>query len=191
MKTKDPFIFFITGASGSGKTTLYESLREDPDFSGVDFHDIDEDGVPPVGRGPWGLYRVEQLLYDATKAFDAGRSTVICGLTRPSQVIESVYFGRRYRVSFLLVRVKDEFIQERLKDRSEKHTADGTFDESFDKGRIALTIYENLRVQTVLGNAVSNLRYGYELEATTLSKQEMHDKAKQIINEAAYAKQGQ
>jgi len=95
-----PFVLFVTGVSASGKTTLYESLRGDKAFGGIIFHDIDENGVPPVGRTPWRKFRVEELLYESVLALGQGQATVVCGIVKPHEVVESRYFKPSDNVLF-------------------------------------------------------------------------------------------
>lgn len=172
---------FLTGTSSSGKTTLYESLRQDESLADIDFHDIDENGVPSVGRGPWRAYRVEQLLYNAIKTYEAGTSTVVCGITMPHEVIESRYYNERYRVYFLLAQTTEQLIRERLLMRADAQSSGDTYDESFDPSNIERTIRENFELRTALHNSVINQRNGFEIDASELSKKAMHDHVKNII----------
>ncbi|MBW4061668.1 hypothetical protein HJC99_03820 [Candidatus Saccharibacteria bacterium] len=122
MQPDKAFILFITGTSAVGKTTLYESLRADTSLSTVAFHDIDENGVPEIGRGPWRVYRVEELLYEAVKRQTSGQTTIICGITKPSEVLESPYFEQKARINFMLVEASMELIRERFAARVSEKT---------------------------------------------------------------------
>lgn len=176
-----PFILFITGSSASGKSSLYESLRGDTDFNGIEFHDIDENGVPVVGRGPWRKFRVEQLLYEAAERQKAGVSSIICGITLPHEVIESRYYRPHYNVYFLVVEASTKQIRERLTARIDDNVSKDIYDESFNKTTRREIVVENLKLRKLLRNSIDSLRHGYRIDASKLSKQELHDKTKQII----------
>lgn len=177
-----PFILFITGTSASGKTTLYESLRNDNDLNGIEFHDIDENGVPPVGRVDWRAYRVTQLFYDAVKlAKDTGRPTVICGITFPHEVIESIYFDGKIPVHFILVEPTETQIRERLQQRSKDQEGQDGWDEVFSPENIERTITGNIEMRRTLHNSTVNQRNGHKIDTSSHTREEMHDEAKRII----------
>lgn len=182
MAKGDPFILFITGTSASGKTTLYESLRTDPDLSTLEFHDIDEDGVPPVGRIEWRKYRVTQLLYDATKRLKQhSKSTVICGISFPHEIIESPYYSPSYNVHYVLVEPSEAQIRDRLIERSEAQKDYDNWDEVFSPEKIEKTIADNIDMRKILNNSIVNQRSGHKITTENLSKTDMHDQAKSII----------
>ncbi|HKR81534.1 MAG TPA: hypothetical protein VJR27_00870 [Candidatus Saccharimonadales bacterium] len=103
MQTK-PFILFITGISTAGKTTTYEALKADPSLQHLSFHDIDENGVPRAGSGPWRLFRVEELLLDAVNTQKQGNASVICGMTSPHEVVRSKFYSPSSHRTSLTVR---------------------------------------------------------------------------------------
>ncbi len=111
-------IVFLTGVSTAGKTTLYQALRKDPDLVDVEFHDIDEDGIPSAGSGPWRHFRVELLLHEAVvRQRQDNRSTVICGVTKPHEAIESGSFPDDIPVYFVLVDIPVPVMRRRLEAR--------------------------------------------------------------------------
>jgi RNase adaptor protein for sRNA GlmZ degradation len=174
-----PQIVFITGTSGSGKTTLFESLRGDSDLSNTKFYDIDEGGTPPVGRESWRKFRVANLLFDAMQRLDDGQSTVICGLAKPSEILEFEHFRPGLPVSFLLIEASDDQISERLEARAKEQTAADIWNENI--GDIKRMINQNVRLKPVLRNAVEALKHGYVIDASELSAQALHDQTKQLI----------
>jgi len=182
--TERPFILFITGTSASGKTTLYESLRRDPVLSNIEFHDIDEDGVPPVGRREWRQYRVTQLFYDAiNRTQEQTRSTIICGITFPHEVIESLYYTPDSNVHFILVEPSEPQVRERLLERSKEQEGSDGWDEVFNPENIEKTIAGNIEMRRTLHNSIINQRNGHKIQTADLSKDQMHDQAKSIIQE--------
>ncbi len=176
-----PFIAFITGSSASGKTTLYESLRKDSDLNDIYFHDIDEDGIPPVGRGPWREYRVEQLLFDAVNAAKTGHSTIICGNTFPHEVLESRYYDPTLQIHLIALRTTDVKLRQRILERLDKNKQSGNFDECFGADNIEKTILENITNQRIISNATSALKRGHVIDTAIFDQLEMHDQVKQLI----------
>src|SRR3989344_2489838 len=175
------YILFITGTSGSGKTTLYESLRSDKDLNGVEFHDIDENGVPTVGSGPWRKYRVENLLYEAAQRQKNGISTVVCGIALPHEILESKYYKPSCNVHILLIETSPKQIRERLKSRIDEHTDKGIFDESFNRNSRRDAVESNLKLRLILRNSVEALRRGHRIDASKLSEEELYRKTKEVI----------
>jgi len=169
-----PYILFITGCSGSGKTTLYDGLRINQKIAKtISFHDIDEEGVPPVGRGPWREFRVEQLLFNAVNNATHGTSTIICGITFPHEVMESLYFPPNIPVYFITLRTSKEKIRERLLARAQQNQDTSTFDESFNHENIETTVFENLRNQEILAGAVSALKNGLVIDTKDLGMEDV------------------
>lgn len=179
MSEVQPQIIFITGTSASGKTTLYESFREDPDFENIEFHDIDEGGTPPIGRESWREYRVADLLFGAMERLKEGRSTIICGITKPHEVFELEHFDPGLWVSFILLEISDDQISERINARIEKEISAGRWNESIASA--SRMIDRNFELKKILHNSVSVLRRGYIIDASELTKSALHDQAKQII----------
>lgn len=189
MTSQKPFIVFITGVSTSGKTTLYESLQKDTDFKEVVFHDIDENGVPDVGRIDWRKFRVEELLYEAIGRQEAqGSSTVICGITFPHEVIESRYYKPEYNVHFIYLENSFEQFEERAMKRVEKHLQNGKFDESFNPDNTQEMLVVVKQQYRILHNSIVNQRNGHLLSVSNLDKQQMHSEAVRLIHEIASSK---
>lgn len=180
--SKKSFILFITGTSASGKSTLYESLKNDPTLKEVIFHDIDEAGVPPVGRGPWRKFRVEELLYEAVQLLDKRKSVIICGIVKPHEVIESRYFQPSQNIHFLMIDVPYEIVKARIRERVDNQPKIGTFDEVFNPDAMQETLLSNKNLLQELRNSISQQKHGHLLDAASLSKQQMHDNVLEIIN---------
>ncbi len=174
-------ILFITGCSASGKTTLYESLQNDQELTEIIFHDIDENGAPPVGRGPWREYRVEQLLYDATLKADEGYSTVICGNTFTHEVTESLYYPPSTPVFLIALTATEQDIRNRLLERARIAKESEVFDECFDEKNIENNIYENIRNQGIVARSVEALKRGMVVNTENLTKNEVHEKVKNVL----------
>ena len=107
-------VFFITGTSGSGKTTLTHYLKSKLPNSLFEVYDFDENGVPTNPNQTWRQETTDYWLTQAQKNSTQNKSTVICGVTLPSEVLGSlkkislpIYFG--------LIKISDEVIQQRLK----------------------------------------------------------------------------
>ena len=111
-------IIFITGVSTAGKTTLYRALRDDEEMSGIEFHDIDEDGIPEAGSSPWRKFRIELLLWEAAERFrEHDLPTVICGATIPHEAIESGSYPLDIPVHFVLINISIAAMRTRLTER--------------------------------------------------------------------------
>lgn len=165
-------IFFVTGVSTAGKTTLYHALREDADLDHVEIRDIDEDGVPPAGSGHWRKFRIELLLHEAAERWrDVGRSTVICGATIPSEVIESGSFPTYVPVRFILVDVETSVMRERLRKRIGHRVSEDSLE---------MSTLSNKALRDTLRNAVQSLRDGSVIEAGQ-SKAEVLEQVKRLI----------
>lgn len=181
MKAVHPFILFITGGSAAGKTTLYASLRSDSRLAELEIHDMDERGVPAVGRGPWRAFRAQELLYAAGQAFEQGRASVICGNIQPHEIIESPYFKQSYNVHFLYLEISLDTLRKRLAARIKAHEAAGTFDESFNKATYTQAVHANQEFARKVKVSVQNQKNGHILRTATLSKQQMHEKVMLLL----------
>jgi broad-specificity NMP kinase len=165
-------IIFITGVSGAGKTTLYGALRKDPDLAHVEFHDIDEDGIPPAGTGAWRQFRVELLLHEAaTRSRTEDRSTVICGVSKPHEVIESGAFPDDLDVHFVLVDVSTPVLRKRLEARLAGQPTDD----------IEFSVQWNRLLSPALRRSVQQQRNGTIIEASRLSRVKVREQVKQLI----------
>lgn len=109
-------IFFITGTSGSGKTTLTKNLKRKLPKTLFAVHDFDENGVPVNADEAWRRDTTDKWLVKAKKNDELGKSTVICGVSVPSEVVSSsenfdipLYFG--------FLKIDDKIIKQRLQAR--------------------------------------------------------------------------
>ena len=103
-KTNSPFILFITGISGSGKSMLFNELKKSKAIgSDIVLHDIDENGVPKAGRKHWRQYRVEELFFEGVENVRKGKSTIICGIAYPFEVIDSDFYSPKVNLHFLFL----------------------------------------------------------------------------------------
>lgn len=109
-------IFFITGTSGSGKTTLVNYLKSTLPQALFEVYDFDENGVPPNADKVWRQETTDYWLMRAQANNEHNKSTIVCGVTVPSEVLSSskkptmpIYFG--------FIKVDDVTIKQRLKIR--------------------------------------------------------------------------
>lgn len=109
-------IFFITGTSGSGKTTLIKLLKEKLPKNLFEVYDFDEKGVPANADKAWRIQTTDFWLTKAQENSLQKKSTIVCGVTVPSEILESlkkpylpIYFG--------FIKISDEIIKQRLKAR--------------------------------------------------------------------------
>ncbi len=109
-------IFFITGTSGCGKSTLMMLLKLQ--LLGLQFavYDFDEVGVPANADQVWRQQTTDYWLIKAGENSLQNISTIICGVTVPSEVLGSlhkpdlpIYFG--------FIKVADAIIHNRLQQR--------------------------------------------------------------------------
>jgi gluconate kinase len=164
-------IIFITGVSTAGKTTVFEALRKDPDLADVEFHDIDEDGIPAAGTGPWRIFRVELLLHEAAVRAREGKSTVVCGITKPHEAIESGAFPEDVPVHFVLIDVSVANVKKRLEARIGHYRPDDVQ---------WLTQY-NLRLRDLLRKSVRAQRTGIVLDPGRMSRRRLCEQVKSIV----------
>lgn len=106
-------IFFITGASGVGKTTLVEQLKL-RNIPSCIIYDFDERGVPSNADKAWRKRETELWLDVAVKNLEKNISTVICGVSVPSEILET---RNTSRVFFGLIKVDVSIMTTRLLNR--------------------------------------------------------------------------
>jgi hypothetical protein len=167
-------IVFVTGVSTAGKTTTYEKLRKDPELSHIAFHDIDEDGIPRAGTGAWRQFRVELLLHEAVQRFYSAerKSTVICGVTKPHEVIESGAFPDVLPVHFILIDVTLANIRKRLAERiGSRYPADD----------VEYITQSNRLLSHTLRKSVSCQRNGVIFDPARMSRTKMCQEIKALI----------
>ncbi len=109
-------IFFITGTSGSGKTTLVHYLKAALPPALFEVYDFDENGVPANASKDWRLETTDYWLTRAHINGEHHKSTIVCGVTVPSEVI-SFSKKRSKPIYFGFIKVDDETIKQRLKIR--------------------------------------------------------------------------
>ena len=109
-------IIFITGASGSGKSTLVELLKQALPRSQFAVYDFDENGVPENADRAWRQYTTDFWLSKGQANGLHGRSTIICGVTVPSEILQSIV-KPNLPIEFGLIKISDDMIRGRLQQR--------------------------------------------------------------------------
>jgi dephospho-CoA kinase len=108
-------VFFITGAEGAGNSSIIKFLRDL--FVGFDVHDFDEVGVPNNPPLQWRLDTTEYWLKVAAKNTKINVSTIISGLSFPSEVNKSPSFEDTANIFFCLLDVSESERKRRLEKR--------------------------------------------------------------------------
>lgn len=165
-------VIFITGVSTAGKTTAFETLRKDPDLADVEFHDIDEDGLPIAGVGHWRVFRIELLLHEAVLRAQQGKATVICGVTKPHEVIESSSMPDDVPVHFILVDVSTANMRKRLQAR---------IGGLYAPDHVEWAIQFNRSLRDLLRRSVRAQRTGIILDPGRMSRRRVCDHLKSTI----------
>lgn len=109
-------IFFITGTSGSGKSTLMENLKLKLSPLHFAVYDFDEIGVPANADQEWRQNTTDYWLQKSYEHSLEGKSTVICGVVVPSEVLNSDY-KLAMNIYFGFIKVDDNIITQRLLER--------------------------------------------------------------------------
>lgn len=109
-------IFFITGTSGCGKSTVMMILKLQ--LLGLQFavYDFDEVGVPTNADQIWRQQTTDYWLIKAYENSSRNISTIICGVTLPSEVLRSLHTSN-LAIYFGFIKVSDEIIKKRLQQR--------------------------------------------------------------------------
>ncbi|EKD85952.1 MAG: hypothetical protein ACD_37C00567G0001 [uncultured bacterium] len=107
--------FFLTGTSGSGKSTIVESIQKLLPF--VDVHDFDEGGVPEGADEKWRIERTNDWLKVAQDNHKKGMSTIICGVSVPSEVNYAPAYSEQLSVHFGVIHTEPDDVRGRLKKR--------------------------------------------------------------------------
>ena len=155
VKSQNPLILFVTGVSCSGKSTLMQNLKL-PTGKFV-LTEIDEHGVPVVGRGPWRAFRVEELTRDAIENAKAGKSTIIFKISKST--LES-----RLRERLLSIKIE-----------SKVHNTD------WQQAFIDL-VRENIRLDRILENSTLNQKNGHIFRVDSWTKTKLTQEATKLIN---------
>ncbi len=173
-KTKN-CIFFLIGASGSGKTVVCDYLKKHcaSKSVGADLavHDIDEDGLPDFGRGHWRRYRIDELLGNAKRAI-AERSSLICGVILPHEVIESDLFEPEMRVYFILLDASSQAISRRLSRRLES---------KYGKEKSEESARDNIKFSKKLRSQISMQRNGFTVDTRNKSIKQVAEEVLAIV----------
>lgn len=109
-------IFFITGTSGCGKSTLMALLKLQLLASECVVYDFDEVGVPANADQVWRQQTTDYWLIKAIEHSQQNLSTIVCGVTVPSEVVGSVYVPDA-PINFVFIKVADDLIRQRLQQR--------------------------------------------------------------------------
>lgn len=110
-------IYFITGTSGSGKTTLMNSLKEKLPTGSFRVYDFDENGVPENPSKEWRQETTDKWIQISNKNELNKISTVICGVSVPSEILNSPSLNKDIDLVFGILHADDEVIKSRLKER--------------------------------------------------------------------------
>ena len=109
-------LFFITGVNGAGKTTIVPLLRRTLPAHYV-VYDFDQRGVPDNVTHQWRKDETTYWIQQAQKNAEKNISTIICGLTWPSEVHTGVANLRRKEVHLALLDLSQTAIRQRLNQR--------------------------------------------------------------------------
>jgi len=109
-------LFFITGAEGAGNSAILEHLKKL--MINFEVHDFDEVGVPDNPPLQWRLDTTDYWLKIAAKNAKKNVSTIISGLSFPSEVKKSSSFEEAPNVFFCLLDVSENEREKRLKKRN-------------------------------------------------------------------------
>jgi broad-specificity NMP kinase len=167
-------IFFVIGASGSGKTAICNFLQKySISVPGVDFeiHDIDEGGVPEFGRGYWKRYRTDELLGNARRIVKK-KSSVLCGVITPHEVIDSDLFRRNVKMCFILLDASSHAISMRIRARATKR--DG-------EARLKKLVESNIKFARKLKDQVLMQRNGFIVDTRNKSIKQVAGEVSAII----------
>jgi adenylate kinase family enzyme len=179
--TQKPFILFVTGVSTAGKTTLYNKLKQDKELSHVDIHDIDENGVPPVGLTPWRAFRIEELLYTAAQHAKDEVPSIICGVSFPDEIIGSNYYSKVCNIHFLLLEIPYNTFKKRIDARIDEAKAKGSLSDNLKGEHYRGLLGHTKRLIKKFDDSVSNQRNGHIINSSTLSAENVLDETKMII----------
>lgn len=109
-------VFFITGAEGAGNSSILSYLSDL--LVNFNIRDFDEVGVPENPSLQWRLDTTDYWLNVATKNAKKNVSTIVSGLSFPSEVKNSPSFENVANTFFCLLDVSESERKRRLKKRS-------------------------------------------------------------------------
>lgn len=180
VKSQKALILFVTGVSGSGKSTLMQELKLPKNK--FELTEIDEHGVPIVGRGPWRAFRVEELLYKAINNTKTAKSTIIFGITKPHEVIESRQYTPDLNVHFLCLNITKPTLEKRLNKRLESIKQESLAHNIDWQTNFNDLVRENIKLSKILHNSTLNQKNGHIFEVDSWSKTKLSDEATKLIN---------
>lgn len=119
-----PEIIFICGVNGVGKSTLIPHMRALLPREVYDIRDFDERGVPENAGSAWRISETKHWLEEAERASKQGRTMIVCGFIKPSDLGEA---KERVGTSIqcILLDARPDVIRARL---TQRYTKDGIFD---------------------------------------------------------------
>jgi len=171
-------IIFLTGISCTGKSTVYKHFkRNNQPHSYLEIHDIDEDGVPPVGRKHWKLFRMELLLNQAIKNRKNGKATIICGIVLPFEVISSELYSEKENINFILLTISTKEFDKRMKKRLK------IIKEEWRWNKVKKS---NKELAPTLLKQFFNLKNGYVINTEKMSTLEMINRIKEVLLKLDY-----
>ena len=86
---------------------------------------MDENGIPDAGRSHWRLFRVEELFHKAVQHYRRGKSTIMCGVIYPHEIINCADFDAELNLHYLLLRNSKATFAKRVDERA---AADSAFE---------------------------------------------------------------
>lgn len=109
-------IVFVTGTSGTGRSTLAFELRK-LNFKNIKAYDMDDCGVPEDVDEKWRQDRTVELLEEAIKNKNNGITSIICGVSVPSEIKMSKSYSDDLEVVFGILEISEQTIRDRLNKR--------------------------------------------------------------------------
>ena len=109
-------IYFITGVSGTGKTAIIPYLKSHLSEKDYSIHDFDERGVPKGVDSKWRQKETKYWIEMGYKNAKRGISTIICGISRPSEAKELMQPDYP-EILYCLLAASKEKIEQRLNKR--------------------------------------------------------------------------
>ncbi len=121
-------IFFLTGVNGVGKSTIILHLKSILPENKFVIYDFDARGVPANADRAWRISETKHWLSQGNLNSKNGKSTIICGFIKPSDLGTYNLINRESsEIMLILLSAKPEIIRQRLITR---YTVNGVFDES-------------------------------------------------------------
>lgn len=105
-------LFFITGAEGAGNSSIIHYLNNA--VSKTKVYDFDEKGVPSNPPLQWRLDTTDYWIKKSIENSKKGFSTIISGLSFPSEIKKSKYFEKAPDIYFCLLDLNEKEREKRL-----------------------------------------------------------------------------